>query len=128
MTNERFKTHHVAMTTDFITIDKPTTILISGSPGRTREIYEQFDIQEEWVETSRKLPIGRGFLERTIDGEQHLINVTAGTSGMGFGSTEIDINEVIETYVQRIIEQHERLGAQLNVVHHQLFYLENLSQ
>ena len=32
-------THHIGMTTDFIETDQPTTILISGSPGRTREIF-----------------------------------------------------------------------------------------
>ena len=114
MTDDIFKTHHIHMTTDFIQTKQPTTILISGSPGRTREIYDRLDIKDgDLVETGRVLPIGKGFLERTIDGEQHKIPVVVATTGMGFGTTEIITNEIIETYVQAIREQFKILGAQL---------------
>jgi len=114
MTDNEFKTHHIAMTTDFIETDKPTTILISGSPSRTREIYDKLDIKEKLVETGRALPIGKGFLERTINDEEHKIAVVVGTTGMGFGTTEIVTNEIVDTYAQSIREQNIGLDVQIN--------------
>ena len=116
MTDNEFKTHHIAMTTDFIETDKPTTILISGSPSRTREIYDKLDIKEKLVETGRALPIGKGFLERTINDEEHKIAVVVGTTGMGFGTTEIVTNEIVDTYAQSIREQNIGLDVTIDVI------------
>lgn len=88
-------THHIGLTTE---IAKDVVLwLISGEPGRTEKLYAMLDMQETLIETNRKLPAGRGYLVRDINGKECKITIGIATSGMGLGSTEIIANELIPT-------------------------------
>jgi len=130
-----FRAHHIGMTTDFMGRDDPVNVIISGSPGRTEAIYEMLHMlgTRRWVETERKLPIGAELLEISIDNNEEIlppdtnrkrdpyklrsVPIIVATSGMGFGSTEIVTQEVIETFVRSLVELIERLGASTDSTH-----------
>lgn len=92
------RTHHIGLTEEFVR-DFPVW-LFSGEPARTDAVHKMLDIKRERIETGRQLPIAKGYLRRTFDGKEHLIPVGLATSGMGLGSTEITMMELVETFIK----------------------------
>lgn len=86
--------HHTYITKEFA--ESVTLWLLSGSPGRTYDIYDRF-LSGEIIENSRSLPVAKGYIERKIKGQTHRILVGAATTGMGMNSTEVTMHgEVLE--------------------------------
>jgi uridine phosphorylase len=92
--------HHIDLTEEFMT-GFPFW-LVSGSPGRTEDIFSKLDIKSEddLIETGRGLPIARGYVEREIAGKTIHAPVGLLTTGMGMGSTEITIMELVDIFAK----------------------------
>lgn len=91
--------HHIGLTEEFMT-GFPFW-LVSGSPGRTLEIFEKLDIKDEdvdLIETSRGLPVARGYVTRTIGDQEIKAPVGLLTTGMGMSSTEITMMELVDIF------------------------------
>ncbi len=133
-TRKPFIAHHIGMTTDYMEGNGPINVIISGSPGRTEDVFSRLHTdrnrQKKWRETERKLPIGQKYFivdinetgeirprgdntKRTPYNIKFIPTIVA-TSGMGFGSTEIVTQEIIDTFATSLTELIEQLGAMTN--------------